>query len=869
MANRTTKVSLVAEVSSYISGMATAASKTRELGSEAEKLAQKKQAVTELGTAAFAIGAVAAAGVAIAIAKFAEFDQAMSNVKAATQETTANMTLLRAAALDAGAKTVFSATEAANAIEELGKNGLSTADILAGGLNGALSLATAGQLEVGRAAEIASISMKQFGLAGSDIPHISDLLAAGAGKAAGDVEDLAQALAQSGLVAHQTGLTIDETTGILAAFADKGLKGSDAGTSLKTMLQSLTPSSQQAADAFDKLGISAFDSSGQFVGITKFAGLYSDAMHKLTPEVQASTSKIIFGSDAVRASNVLYDLGAKGVKKYIDQTNDAGYAAKVAADRMNNLRGDIEQLGGSIDTAFIQTGSAANATLRDATQTVTGLVNSFSKLPEPVLATVLGIGGVTAALGLTAGAGSMVITRLGSIKVGLEALNISSKTAAIGLGVLGGALTLGVVAIGAFLAEQARSQNSADTFQESLNQTTGAVTNYTRELVAKRLQEQGAFDMAKKYGISQDDLTTAVLKGGDALKQVKRDIQEAAVEQNKGGNRITSATSDYNLLNIQVGKTSEELEKGKKAFENTSAAVDDTTDGLAEIAGTAKDATGDISALADEINNFGKAQLDVNAAQRDFQASIDKVTDSIKDNGQTLDINSEAGRNNQAALDDIAKSALAAASATLTQTGSQEDATAAIQGGRDALIAALAQFGITGPAAEDYANKLGLIPSNVVTAVAVTGTASANEQIDVLIAKIRAIPTSVGLSVTAQGQVSYSDSRNAAGRAEGGAIYGPGTGTSDTAGMYALSNGEHVLTAAEVKAMGGQAAVYSFRQSLHAPTWVPSAPGLANGGAVAGPTSGNKVSATFYLNEVSDQVGTANAVVRRMKALAN
>ena len=869
MANRTTKVSLVAEVNSYVTGMATAASKTRELGSEAEKLGQKRQALTAVGASVFAIGAVAAAGVAIAVAKFAEFDQAISNVKAATQETTANMTLLRAAALDAGAKTVFSATEAANAIEELGKNGLSTADILGGGLNGALSLATSGQLEVGRAAEIAAISMKQFGLEGSAIPHISDLLAAGAGKAAGDVEDLAQALAQSGLVAHSTGLSIDETTGVLSAFADAGLIGSDAGTAFKTMLQRLTPQSQQAKDEMDRLGISAYDTSGNFIGAAKFAGNLRSSLKDLTPEQRNASEAIIFGSDSVRAATVLYDKGQKGIQKYIDQTNDAGYAAKVAADRMDNLRGDIEQLGGSIDTAFIQTGSAANESLRAATQTVTGLVNAFADLPQPVLDVVLGVGAVGASIGLVGGGALTAIPRIADLKDGLKTLGLTSRVAAAGVGILGAALTLGVVAIGAFLAEQARSQNSADTFQESLNQTTGAVTNYTRELVAKRLQEQGAFDMAKKYGISQDDLTTAVLKGGDALKQVKRDIQEAAVEQNKGGNRITSATSDYKLLDIQVGKTSDELDRGKEAFENTSAAVDDTTEGLADIAGQAQDATGDISALADEINNFGKAQLDVNAAQRDFQASIDKVTDSIKDNGNSLDINSEAGRNNQAALDEIAKSALTTASATLTQTGSQEQATAAIQSGRDALIAALGQFGITGQAAQDYANKVGLVPTNITTAVSVTGTANANEQIDVLIAKIRAIPTSVGLSVTAQGQVTYSDSRNSGGKAAGGAIYGPGTGTSDTAGMYALSNGEHVLTAAEVKAMGGQTAVYSFRQSLHAPTWVPAAPGLANGGAVDAVRSRGDVNASFQIFETSDPIGTANSVVRRMKALAS
>jgi hypothetical protein len=205
MADRVVKVSLVAQVNGFLGGMDAAAKKTREMGSEAEKLAQKKDAFNQLGRSTVVMGAAMAAGVGLAISKFADFDQAMSNVKAATHESADNMALLRDAALDAGAKTVFSATESAGAIEALSKAGVSTADILGGGLAGSLDLASAGALDVGSAAEIAATALTQFKLKGSDMGHVADLLAAGAGKAQGEVTDLGQALAQSGLVAHSTG----------------------------------------------------------------------------------------------------------------------------------------------------------------------------------------------------------------------------------------------------------------------------------------------------------------------------------------------------------------------------------------------------------------------------------------------------------------------------------------------------------------------------------------------------------------------------------------------------------------------------------------------------------------------------------------
>ena len=165
-----------------------------------------------------------------------DFDEAMSAVEAATHESAANMQLLKDAALEAGARTVYSATEAAAAIEELAKAGMSTEDIINGGLNGALDLAASDGIAVADAAATAAAAMTQFGLSGQDAAHIADLLAAGAGKALGSVGDLSQALNQSGLVAAQMGLSLDDTVGALSALAEAGLIGSDAGTSFRQML---------------------------------------------------------------------------------------------------------------------------------------------------------------------------------------------------------------------------------------------------------------------------------------------------------------------------------------------------------------------------------------------------------------------------------------------------------------------------------------------------------------------------------------------------------------------------------------------------------------------------------------------------------
>jgi hypothetical protein len=218
-----------------------------------------------------------------AIKAAADFDKAMSGVQAATHAGANEIGALRQAALQAGKDTQYSATQAAQGITELSKAGVSTADVLGGGLKGALNLAAAGQLDVGEAAETAATAMTQFGLSGKDIPHVADLLAAGAGKAQGSVHDMGYALKQSGLVAAQFGLSVEDTTGTLAAFASAGLIGSDAGTSFKTMLLALANPSAKTKDAMDELGISAYDAQGKFVGIRRCAEQLQDEARRPDP----------------------------------------------------------------------------------------------------------------------------------------------------------------------------------------------------------------------------------------------------------------------------------------------------------------------------------------------------------------------------------------------------------------------------------------------------------------------------------------------------------------------------------------------------------------------------------------------------------
>jgi len=938
--DRVVKVSLQATVSNYIANMEAASKSTKKVEQtlEAQKAAsieaarKQGEAAATLGRGVLAFGAVAAAGVAIAIAKFSEFDAAMSEVQASTHETEVNMQRLRDAAIDAGGRTVFSATEAANAIDELAKAGLSTADILGGALDGALSLASAGGLDVADAASIAATALTQFKLKGEDVPHVADLLAAGAGKAQGSVEDLSQALNQGGLVASQAGFSIEETTGVLAAFASAGLKGSDAGTSLKTAILALQSPSTKAAATMDQYGISVYDSNGQMKSFSQIAEVLKTKLGGLTAEQRNSALATIFGTDAVRSAGVLYSNGGKGIDEWNKKVNDSGYAAETARLKLDNLKGDLEQLGGAIDTGLIQSGSGANDVLRGLVQGVTGFANGIGSLPAPLLATGLGITAVVAATALMGGGFLAVVPKVAAAKVALSDLNVSGKTLAAGFGKGGAvlaALTLfsvGVAGAGStaeLTTDQLSKLNAAtkagglkelndqfkSTDERAINASSGvsgfrdALDALTSSDFSKNLQGN------KNVGGFFDSITFGAANVSGELKKFEAQFKQmgttlastasedfpSAVEQfNKyvkaagGGKEATKqlleAMPDYGAalrdLAAEQGKTLTEQQllnlatgKGALAHQLARDAAAKDTEAVVDLGESAESAQKNVDSLAESIKGFGSAQLDVNSTQREFQAAIDEASQSLADNGKTLDINTEAGRANQASLDGIAEKALAAAAAIVEQTKGQDNGTAAIQAGREALIAQLAQYGITGQAAEDYANNVGLIPGNVTTTIGFVGIDAAIAEADRVKAAIASIQRNIDIAVKINGAQNLATT----GGLKVGFASGGYTGDAPTGAAVGVVHGREWVSKASTVAIpenrraleymhaGGVIRGYAGGGFVQ-PQYARPSYGGGSGSAVVGR---GDVNASFQINEVSDTVGTANAVVRRLKALAS
>lgn len=370
-------------------------------------------------------GALTGVGVASTVMAN-NFNDAMSQAAGALDKPMSEMEDLRQLAIQTGQDTVFSATDAGNAITELAKGGLTEADIKAGALKTTMDLAASSGMDLGEAANVVVQAMGAFGLSANESAEAANALAGAAAASSTDVEPLTQALAQCSAGAKNAGWSIQETTAVLARFADAGIEGSDAGTSLKTMLQRLAAPTDSAATMIEQLGIQTRDSSGTLLGASEIAEELQDKLGGLDSASRDAALSTIFGSDAMRAATVMMNSGTEGLQKYIDAANDQEAAQRLANSQMSDGSRAIEELKGSLETAAIQIGDTLAPIVQKVAELITALVNKFSALPEGVQQVIVVVGILVAALG-------PLLMVIGQISLGISAVaGTLSKLSGIG-----------------------------------------------------------------------------------------------------------------------------------------------------------------------------------------------------------------------------------------------------------------------------------------------------------------------------------------------------------------------------------------------------------------------------------------------------
>lgn len=712
--------------------------------------------------------------------------------------------------------------------------------------------------------------------------------------------------------AENLGLSKEQAIGAAASFGDMftqlGFTGDEAAKSSKQVVQLSADlgsfNNLDTADVADRMSAAfrgEYDSLQAVIPNINAARVETEA---LAASGKTNASQLTAQEKAQAVLSIVQKDGARAAGDFARTSDGLANSQKILAARVADSQAAIGQMLLPAVTLITQgLGSLAGI--------VGSGVQAFNDLPGPIKAAAVAFVALRLAAGpigsLSAQIGPHVRSMADSIRLagmyasdagggfrgasaGFRALTGGAgparaamgglRAAGSGLfGAMGGpwgvALMGGVVALSAWSNAAAESDARTKEFGDTLDKTTGKATDMSAAFIKSQIKSivtPEALDTMLKAGFDYDTFTRDLAAGGDratsALARYKEALDQAGIKTEAFGQAVGSYAdiSDLYYDNIQPaidgqGRLNQMSSAGTTvtnalagAFKDLAPTMatakneaDATNKKLAEQKQAALDAAKGVLSLRD-------AHMGARGSARDFEASLDAVTASIKENGKSLDINTAQGRANQAALDGVAESGVKHVEALIKEGRSTKEVTAAMASHREAFIKSADQYGISRTEAAKLANQLGLtdattkaltatterVPASVTTTVKQPGMATARDNTRRLGGELESLPGSKSIHVNAtvaglaavralkaslNSLAGVNVGVNIPGNKDGGAIYGPG-GPRDDMVPRRLSNGEHVLTAADVAALGGQHAVYQWRAALHS-----SDAGFAVGGA--------------------------------------
>lgn len=434
------------------------------LGRLQDKFRELEQRLKKVGTGMTLGITVPFAAMVKSIDKGAgSFEAAMQRVRAGLQDASPDeIEKLAKAARTLGPAVNKGATEAADAIDALGRAGVSASDILGGALEATLKLSSAGMVDASEAAGLVTDVMGQFNKTSSDLPAVMTNVVGAMDATKFTFDDFRLALGQGGSIAAAAGVSFEDFATAIAATSTQFASGSDAGTSFKTYLQMLTGTSNEAKSAMAKLNISFYDANGAMKPIAEQAETLRVALKGLDAESRSNALTTIFGSDAARTAIGLMQQGREGFEKYRDAVANGDVNAKV-----DELTKGSEAAGQRISVAWESVKISLGETgLLQITTSIknafAGMLESIANAPPLVLKIAAAFAGLVAALGpvlvvlghLAAFLLPLVAARFGIVGLAISALINPLGTMAVVAGRMISAFSAGAIIarVGAMLA---------------------------------------------------------------------------------------------------------------------------------------------------------------------------------------------------------------------------------------------------------------------------------------------------------------------------------------------------------------------------------------------------------------------------------
>lgn len=339
-------------------------------------------------------------GVGAAAVKTAtDFEAGMSEVKAISGATGSEFDALRDKAIEMGAKTKFSASDSADAFKYMAMAGWD-ASAMMDGIAGVMDLAAASGEDLATTSDIVTDALTAFGLQASDSAHFADVLAQASSKSNTNVGLMGETFKYVAPVAGALGYSVEDTAVAIGLMANSGIKGSQAGTALRSTITRLAKPVGEAKDAVEELGISITNADGTMKPLSQTMVELREKFAGLTEEQKAQHAAMLAGQEGMSGLLAIVNASDEDFQKLTDEINNANGAAEdMASVMMDNTAGAVEQLKGALESAGILIGEKLTPYIRKLAEWITGLVEKFNSLSEGEQEQIVKLGLILAAIG--------------------------------------------------------------------------------------------------------------------------------------------------------------------------------------------------------------------------------------------------------------------------------------------------------------------------------------------------------------------------------------------------------------------------------------------------------------------------------------
>lgn len=359
----------------------------------------------------------------------------MNSLQAVTQASGAAMEAAAAKARALGNDMDLPATsagDAAAAMTELAKGGFTLQESMEAA-KGTLQLAAAAQIDAASAATTQSQALQAFGLTADYASTAADVLSGAANASSAEITGIAHGLQQAGTVAHQFGVSMEDTATTLAVFANAGIQGSDAGTLMKSALLALTDQGKPAQAAIEELGLTVYDAHGKFVGMSDLFDQLNLAASRMTDEQYQAATATLFGSDAMRLAGIAAQQGAEGFNRTRAAVTRAGQAAELAAAQTQGLPGAIEKVGNAWEETALGIYTSVEGPLAEGLGKLAEGITDIAPVISGVATTsVNALGSVTQAAGSLGSAFASLPAEVQHVGLALAGLSIAKHVGLLG-----------------------------------------------------------------------------------------------------------------------------------------------------------------------------------------------------------------------------------------------------------------------------------------------------------------------------------------------------------------------------------------------------------------------------------------------------